>query len=224
MFKKSKHAPKAVSSPETAILLSITYPIKKLRAFIKRLYAWTIKWAAHPRANLALFSISFAESSFFPLPPDPLLIATTFAKPKKWWRLAFLTIAGSVLGGLFGYFIGYALFESIGGWLIRTLHLQSGFASVEQLYIEQSFWAVFAAAFTPIPYKIFTIAAGVFQINLLGFIFASLLGRGMRFLGVAGAAAFLGEKYKDKIERSIDLISLGLLAIIIVVVILFRVL
>jgi membrane protein YqaA with SNARE-associated domain len=205
-------APKATSSYEILALLKL--PITKVRTIVKRLYGWTVKWAAHPKANRALAGVSFAESSFFPLPPDPLLLTMTFAQPKKWWKLALLTTVGSVIGGLFGYFIGFALFESIGAWLVATLHLEAGFTSVELLYQEQSFWAVFAAAFTPIPYKIFTIAAGVFTINIFGFVMASIIGRGLRFFAVSGAAAVLGKAYKEQIEKYIDLISLALLGVI----------
>ncbi len=210
--------PKPSSSPETELLLLLSKPFRSLRSSIKRLYNWTVKWAAHKRANWALFGVSFAESSFFPLPPDPLLLTMTFAKPKRWWKLATITMVASVLGGLFGYFIGFALFESIGVWLVNTLHLEAGFTKVENLYQRQSFWAILAAAFTPIPYKIFTIAAGVFSINVFGFVIASIIGRGGRFFLVAGTAAILGKKYKDRIERYIDLIGLGLLAIILLLV------
>ena len=214
--KLNELTPKLESSPGSDLLLIITSPFKSLRKSIKKLYSWTVKWAAHPKANWALGGISFSESSFFPLPPDPLLLTMTFAKPKFWWRFALLTTIGSVLGGMFGYFIGFAFFESIGEWLVNVLHLQSGFESVAELYAKQSFWAVFAAAFTPIPYKIFTIAAGVFRINFPGFVIASLFGRGLRFFAVAGAAHLLGKKYKDQIERYVDVISLGLLAVIII--------
>ncbi len=221
-FKQRANTPKPTSSFQSNALLWMATPLSFVRKKIKSLYTWTVKWAAHPRANLALASVSFAESSFFPLPPDPLLLTMTFSRPKAWWRLAMIATIGSVIGGLFGYFIGFALFESIGGWLIQALHLQTGFATVEKLYVTQSFWAVFAAAFTPIPYKIFTIAAGVFAVNLPGFIIASLLGRGMRFFAVSGAAAVLGNKYKDQIERYVDLISLSLLGIAIVAFLLIK--
>lgn len=217
-----KNAPDMKSSPGVDLLLLLARPIHGLRKKIKKLYSWTIKWAAHPRANWALGGVSFAESSFFPLPPDPLLLTMTFAKPKSWWRLALLTTIGSVLGGMFGYFIGFALFESIGEWLIATLHLESGFAQVERLYVQQSFWAVFAAAFTPIPYKIFTIAAGVFRVSFPGFVIASILGRGMRFFAVAAAATILGKKYKDQIERYIDVISLALLGVILLCILILQ--
>ncbi len=210
-------APKPSSSPQTNFVSYLTRPFSHLRKSIRSLYNWTVKWAAHPKANRALAAVSFAESSFFPLPPDPLLLTMTFSRPKFWWKFALLTTFGSVIGGLFGYFIGFALFESIGTWLINTLHLASGFEAVEKLYVSQSFWAVFAAAFTPIPYKIFTIAAGVFRINIIGFVVASLLGRGLRFFAVAGAAYFLGQKYKDQIEKYVDVISLILLVVIIII-------
>ena len=214
--------PKQESVLSQRILLMLLAPVSSVRKRIKALYSWTVKWAAHPRANIALASVSFAESSFFPLPPDPLLLTMVFSRPKKWWKLALITTTFSVIGGVFGYFIGIALFESIGSWLISTLHLEQGFADVEKIYSEQSFWAVFAAAFTPIPYKIFTIAAGVFRVNFPGFVLASLFGRGLRFFAVAGLAATLGKKYKDQIERYIDIISLVLLAIIVIGLVFFH--
>jgi len=194
-------------------------PITWLRLKIKQLYAWTTKWAHTKHAERALGALSFAESSFFPIPPDPLLIAVVLTYPKKWIKFATITTVMSVLGGIFGYFIGFVLFESAGEWLIETYHLQEQFTSLEQGFNSNLVITVFAAALTPIPYKIFTISAGAFGVNLGLFIIASILGRGARFFAVAALTAVLGKKYKNQIENYIDIISLTVLGMMIVILI-----
>ena len=192
--------------------------INKPRDWIRRLYNWTTKWAAHRHANRALAGLSFAESSFFPIPPDPLLIAMVFTKTKMWWRYALLTTAASVLGGLFGYLIGFALLESVGDWLISTYHLEEAYANLGQAFDDNALITIFGAALTPIPYKVFTISAGAFKVNLGLFILASIIGRGTRFFAVAWLAGLLGEKYKAQIEKYIDVISLVLLLVIVLII------
>lgn len=166
--------------------------------------------------------MSFAESSFFPVPPDPLLLTMTFTKPKKWLKYASVTTAGSIIGGIFGYLIGLLLFESLGTWIIDGLHLQHEFVAVGEWYDRYAFWAVLAAAFSPIPYKLFTIAGGVFRINFLGFLLASIIGRGGRFFLVAFLAKTLGSRYREKIEHYIDYISLAAVALMVVLFLILK--
>lgn len=192
-------------------------PITWVRAKIKELYAWSTKWAQTKYAEAALAGLSFAESSFFPIPPDPLLIGVVLTNPKKWKKFATITTLFSVLGGMFGYLIGFLLFASMGDWIIETYHLQDTYESLGQGFKDNLVISVFGAALTPIPYKIFTISAGAFHVNFALFVFASIIGRGARFFAVAGLTSFLGIKYKDQIEKYIDLISLGLLGLIILV-------
>ena len=184
------------------------------RTAIRRLYQWTMKWGDSPQAEKALAGITFSESSFFPIPPDPLLIAMVTANAKKWFRLALITTVASVLGAVFGYWIGFALFESVGQAIVSFYGLEDEFATVGERYDANAFLAILVAGFTPIPFKVFTLAGGLFQINLLTLILASFISRGGRFFLVAWLSSLLGAKYKDKIERYIDtlgFIFLGLL-------------
>lgn len=173
----------------------------------KLLYSWTVHWAKTPQAPLALFGIAFIESSFFPIPPDVLLIAMVVAARKRWLRNATICTIGSVTGALFGYFIGWSLYETIGKTIINVYHLQSMMDLVGRKYAENAFLTVFTAAFTPIPYKVITIAAGLFRIPLATLVGASVIGRAGRFFLVAAALRILGEKIERSIEKYFDLFS-----------------
>lgn len=196
---------KFIQSKPLWLLLSIfNWPRKKIR----QLYDWAVGWAETKSANKALAGISFAESSFFPIPPDPLLIAMTTVKPHKYLKFAAICTIASVAGGLFGYFIGVTLFETVGKFIIDTYSLHSEFDLLEHRYTQNAFLTIFAAAFTPIPYKIITIAAGVFHVNIAVFVAASFLGRGARFFLVATLMHYFGKRYQDKIAKYIDVLSL----------------
>lgn len=183
---------------------------------IKIWYKRVIEWG---RTEKALGIISFAESSFFPIPPDPILLNMSLAKPDKWKRYVAITAGASVLGGIFGYIIGVALFESIGGWVIETYHLQERYDSLGEAFSSNGLVTVFAAALTPIPYKIFTITAGAFRLSFGIFIAASVLGRGLRFTAVGYAASKFGKKYEEQIGKYIDLISVGVIGAVVLVII-----
>lgn len=183
--------------------------------FLHRLYHWTLRWAAHPRASWALLSIAFIESSVFLVPPDALMIPMTLAKPKRWIWYATITTVGSVLGGMAGYLIGLGLWESIGKAVMQFYHLENEVALLAGRYETHAFLTVFTAAFTPIPYKIITISAGLFHISFLPFIVASLVGRAMRFYLVAALVGFFGEPVKRLIERYFDLLAVLFVAILI---------
>lgn len=137
------------------------------------------------RSRFWLGALAFAESSFFPIPPDVFLIPITAVARSKWAYYALLTTFWSVVGGLVGYLIGFLFFEWLGQPLISFYSLEDEFLRVEKLFSDNSFLAIWLAAFTPIPYKVFTIAAGFFKINLATFVVASIIGRGMRFFAVA---------------------------------------
>lgn len=184
--------------------------------FLHYLYHWTLSWASHPRASWALLSIAFIESSVFLIPPDVLLIPMTLAKPSRWIWYATVTTAGSVLGGIAGYFIGWGLWESIGKAVIQFYHLENEMALLAQRYETHAFLTVFAAAFTPIPYKVITVSAGLFRISFIPFVIASLVGRAMRFFLVAALIGFFGEPVKRIIERYFDLLALLFVAILII--------
>lgn len=208
-----------LSSKPLLLLISVfDYPRAKIRA----LYRWVVGWADTRQSEWALAGISFVESSFFPIPPDPLLIAMTVAQPRKYMRYAVICTVASVLGGLAGYLIGWVLFDTIGRWIIDGYGLQQAFETVGQRYSENAFLAVFTAALTPIPYKVFTIAAGVFLVNVPVFVLASVLGRGLRFFAVAILMHHFGQRYKDAIEKYVDLLSLAFVALLILGLVLVR--
>lgn len=195
--------------------MSIRTILKTPLKFLRKLYDWTIHWAKTPKAPVALFSIAFIESSFFPIPPDVLLIAMTMAQPKKWLRYATICAIGSVCGAFLGYLIGWGLYESVGKLIVDTYHLQNVMELVGRKYQENAFLTVFTAAFTPIPYKVITIAAGLFKIPLATLAVASLIGRAGRFFLVAGALRLFGEKIEKSIEKYFDIFSLAFSALII---------
>lgn len=175
--------------------------------FLHTLYHWTLLWASHPRASWALFFIAFIESSVFLVPPDVLLVPMTLARPKRWPWYAMVTTVGSVLGGIGGYLIGLGLWESIGEAVVQFYHFEDEVALLAARYETHAFWTVFLAAFTPIPYKIITISAGLFSISFIPFVVASLIGRAMRYYAVAALVGFFGEPVKHAIERYFDLLS-----------------
>ena len=181
---------------------------------LKKLYAWTLHWARTPKAPYALFAIAFVESSFFPIPPDVLLIAMTVADKKKWLRFASICTAASVLGALFGYLIGRGFYETIGRPIVDIYHLEKVVELVGRKYQENAFLTVFTAAFTPIPYKVITIGAGLFRISLWTLIMASIAGRAGRFFLVAGALRIFGKKISDSIEKYFDIFSIIFMVLI----------
>jgi membrane protein YqaA with SNARE-associated domain len=186
------------------------------------LYDRALEWAAHPHAHGYLAGLSFAESSFFPVPPDVMLAPMVLARPDRGWHLAALTTVTSVLGGLFGYFIGAVLFAQIGQPLIEFYHAGDEFRLVEQWFERFGVWVVFLAGFSPIPYKLFTITSGVLGMSLLPFVLASLIGRGARFFLVAGLIMWGGERFSKFLKQWIDHIGWAMVVIIAVAVVLLR--
>jgi membrane protein YqaA with SNARE-associated domain len=182
---------------------------------VRRLYDWVTHWASTPYAVPALFVLAVAESSFFPIPPDVLLIALAFEYPARAFYYAAVTSVGSVLGGIIGYAIGFFLWEAVGGFFMSHVFSPEIFAAVQSKYELYSFWVVFAAAFTPIPYKVFTIAAGVFGINFPGFVIASIVGRSLRFFIEATALYFFGPKAKPFVEKYFEWLALGFTVLLI---------
>lgn len=172
---------------------------------IRRLYAWTVSWADHPAGTWALFLIAFAESSFFPIPPDILLIALCFGAREKWLKYALVCTIGSVLGGIAGWGIGYGLRETVA---IPMLNLfdASGHTQhkIQQWYDAYGLFGILIAAITPIPYKVFTIFSGMANFNLPLLIVASIIGRGFRFFVVAGLIRAFGLQVKPLIEKHLE--------------------
>jgi membrane protein YqaA with SNARE-associated domain len=181
----------------------------------RRLYDWVLHWALTPYSLVALFLLAFAESSFFPIPPDALLIALVLGSTQRWALFAGLCTLGSVLGGVAGYGIGMFLMDTVGVRVIDFYNAQTHFEKVAEWYQQYDFWIVFAAAFTPIPYKVFTLASGAFQINVVGFALASTVGRGARFFMVAGLLRLVGQPMRRFIDRYFDLLAVAFVALLI---------
>jgi len=171
---------------------------------IRRLYAWTVSWADHPGGTWALFLIAFAESSFFPIPPDILLIALCFGAREKWLKYALVCTIGSVLGALLGWYIGWGFWEVVKDWFIPHIFSQEKFDHVGELFEKNAFLAIFTAAFTPIPFKVFTVAAGVFHVSIPLLLLGSVVGRAGRFFIVAGLIRLLGLRVKPFIEKHLE--------------------
>ena len=182
---------------------------------LRKLYDWVLSWAHKKHASKALFGLAFAESSFFPIPPDVLQIALSVSKPKSSFFFALISSIGSVLGGIFGYFIGFFLFDSVGRLIIDTLGYQAQFDAVGNLYKSYAFLAILTAAFTPIPYKVFTIAAGFWQVGLVPLISASIIGRSARFFLVATLFYFFGPKIKAFIDKYFNWLTIIFIVLLI---------
>ncbi len=185
---------------------------------LRQLYDWMLHWAATPYGAIALFLLAFAEASFFPIPPDALLIALVLGARKKAFKFASISTAGSVAGALLGYAIGHFVwwgvegefspfaiffFDSIPGFTEKI------FYNVQTLYDEWNFWIIFTAGFTPIPYKVFTITAGAFNINLILFIIASIISRAGRFFLVAFLIWKFGGPIKGFIDKYFNLLAIA---------------
>lgn len=175
---------------------------------LKKLYDWVIEKSASKTAFLWLFAIAFMESSFFPVPPDLILISILIADSKKWMKAFFLCLAGSVLGGVFGYAIGFYFFDVIGKKIIDIYNLWNAFEKVSSFYRENSLLIVFTGAFTPVPYKVITITAGFFSVDVLKFIAVSFAGRGGRFFIVSLLLRLSGERIKIFIDRYFNLLTI----------------
>jgi membrane protein YqaA with SNARE-associated domain len=174
---------------------------------LRTLYHRVLALAASPRAPLWLAVISFAESSFFPIPPDALLVPMAIARPDRAWRLALICTIASVLGGIFGYYIGYALFDVLAAPLLRAYHYEAAFARFKDTYAEWGLWVILVKGMTPIPYKLVTIASGAASFNFPLFVAASVVTRGARFFLVATLLHFYGEQVRDFIERRLTLVT-----------------
>ncbi len=185
----------------------------------RRLYDWVVHFAGTRHGERALFALSFAESSFFPVPPDVLLGPLALGAPKKWFRFAASCSIASVLGGILGYCIGMFLWEAVGPWAYAHLGsiglTEANFVKFERWYDRYDFWIVFTCGFTPLPYKVCTISAGVAGINFAGFLVASTLSRSARFFVVAGLVGWKGEAIRPVIEKYFNWFSLAFVGLLI---------
>ena len=185
----------------------------------RRLYNWVIHFAETKHGTTALFALSFAESSFFPVPPDVLLAPLTLGAPKKWFKFAMACSIASVLGGILGYCIGMFLWGAISTWVFAHLGgiglTEENFAKFHTWYDKYDFWIVFLCGFTPLPYKVCTISAGIARINFPAFIIASTVSRSARFFLVAGLMGWKGESIRPFIEKYFNWLSLAFGALLI---------
>ncbi len=181
---------------------------------IRPLYNWTMSLAESRYALWALAAVAFVESSFFPIPPDVLLIPMIIAAPRKAFLFAAIATVASVLGGLFGYFIGYALFDTIGQSILEFYGKAAYFEEFRTRYNEWGAWAVLIAGVTPFPFKVITIASGVTALNLPVFIVASIVARALRFFLVAALLYRFGAPIRDFIERRLGLVFIAFCVIL----------
>ncbi len=189
---------------------------------MKKLYDWVLSWGNSKYGWLALFLLAFAESSFFPIPPDVLLIALCLGATAKSFRYATITTIGSIIGASAGYLIGFFLWQNSAGeytalanFFYENVFSVESFNSVGDLYREHDFWVIFTAGFTPIPYKIFTITGGLFGIDFVMFIIASIISRGARFFLIAALIWKFGAPIKSFIDKYFNLLALAFTVILI---------
>ena len=182
---------------------------------LRRLYDWVLHWAETPYGAWALFILAFCESSFFPVPPDILLIALAISIPGKSLKYALICSVGSVLGGCLGYLIGWQFMQAIGDPIIQFYGLGEKWQYIETLYHRYDAWAIGIAGFTPIPYKVFTISAGAFHINFGVFIVASLVSRSARFFLVGGLIYLFGPHIQSFIDRYFNLLAVSFTVLLI---------
>lgn len=182
---------------------------------LRRLYDWTMSLASGRHSERALAGVSFVESSFFPIPPDILLIPMIIAQPHKAWRLAGIATLASVIGGFFGYAIGFFLFEAVGRPILEFYGIVGKYAELKELFDQWGAWIIIVKGMTPIPYKFLTITSGALHFDLLIFALASIVSRGLRFFLVAALLWKFGPPIRDFVEKRLTLVlTLGLVILI----------
>ena len=189
---------------------------------VKRLYDWMLSWGNSRWGALALFLFALAESSFFPIPPDVLLIALCLGATTRAFRYGAICLSGSIVGAMIGYAIGFFCWQNTAGeytalanWFYAHVFSLESFLNVGELYDKYNFWIVFTAGFTPLPYKIFTITGGLFHINFAMFIFASIISRGMRFMLIAALIWKFGAPIKSFIDKYFNLLAIAFTVLLI---------
>ncbi|WP_210546836.1 YqaA family protein [Rhodoferax sp. PAMC 29310] len=184
-------------------------------------YQRAMQWSRHRRAPWYLCGLSFAESSFFPVPPDVMLAPMSLANPSRAWYFAWITTLASVAGGLLGYTLGHYGFEAIEPWLRQSAYW-AGYLTTVEWFERWGVLAIFVAGFTPVPYKVFTVSAGAMSMALLPFALASFVGRGARFFLVAGLMAWGGARMEAALYRSIDRIGWAMVGLVVVGILIYQ--
>ncbi len=190
--------------------------------YLKRLYDYVLSWAERKHAAVALSVISFTEASFFPIPPDPLLVALCLGKPSRSLWFAFLCSVFSVTGAAFGYLIGWGIWESVDDFFFNFILKQEAFEYVKLQYQHNAFITILGAAFTFIPFKVFTVAAGVFKVNFLVLLIASALGRSARFFIEALLILHYGPRIKGFIDKYFNILTFLVFILFLIVLIIIR--
>ena len=188
---------------------------KRLIDLPRRIYDWTLSWADHPYGFAALCTLALVEAIIFPIPPDVLLIALVLGARARWFRLALGCTVASALGGMIGYGIGFTAWAHLSDFFFSYVFSEDKFKLIESLYNEYDFWIVFTAGFTPIPFKVITISAGVYKLNLFTFLIASLISRGARFFLVAWLLQRYGEPIREFIERRFNVLTLVFMVLLV---------
>jgi membrane protein YqaA with SNARE-associated domain len=192
-------------TPVSVILSVLRWP----KSTMRRLYDWTMNWSRTRNAPYALSAIAFAESSFFPVPPDVLLAPMVASKRPMWFRYALICTTGSVLGALMGYLIGWVFYESVGQGIVNAYNLQCSMEVIGEKYSQNALLTIFTAGFTPIPFKVITIGAGLFEVSISALVSGSILGRAGRFFLVAGLLRLFGERALGLIDKHFDRLALA---------------
>ena len=191
---------------------------------IRRLYEWILALAGKPSAPYALGAVAFAESSFFPVPPDVMLVPMAVSRPDRVWFYALVTTLASVAGGLLGYAIGALLFDSIGQWVFRVYGLSDKAATFQECYAQYGHWVILLKGLTPIPFKLVTITSGFAHYDLFWFVVLSLLTRGARFFLLAGLLGRYGVQIRGVLDRHLNVVAAISVAVIVLGFVLFKVL
>jgi membrane protein YqaA with SNARE-associated domain len=184
-------------------------------SMLRRLYDWIIRLAGSRHALPALAAVSFAESSFFPIPPDAMIVPMVLAEPRRAWQIAAVATVASVVGGLAGYAIGYFLYETLGRWLIDIYGLAASFETFREAYNHWGLWIILIKGLTPIPYKLVTIASGVAGFDLRVFVLASIATRGARFFLEAALLRHFGPPIRAFIEKRLTLVTTAFLVLVV---------
>lgn len=189
--------------------------MRLITEWMRRLYDWVMGWADNPYGIWALFAIAFAESSFFPIPPDVLLIALAVAIPARAFRYAAVCTAASVLGGAFGYLIGHEFFDVLGEPIVSFYAAEEQYQAVQELYQRYDAYAIAVAGLTPVPYKVATITAGFFDVHFGRFLVASLASRSLRFFVIGGLIRLFGPQIRTFIDRYFGVLSIVFLVMLV---------
>lgn len=184
-------------------------------SIVRKAYDWVLHWSSTPQAVPALFAISFMESSFFPIPPDVLLVAMSVTVPRRSFYFAMVCTVSSVLGGMFGYLLGYGFMELIGNWIVKLYHLEDIFRKIGESYRRYEIWTMLVGSFLVHPYKIFTLASGALEVNFPLFTLTSIAGRGSRFFLIAALVYKFGAPVRQFIDKYFNLLFIAFSVVLI---------